>query len=268
MHRAVLQAKGVEGMYLPVQVTGSDLHSAVRGLAVLGFRGANVTIPHKEHVLSMLDGVSGDARALGAVNTLVIEQERAEQPRVFGHNTDHLGFRFALERAGFHVRGTRAIVVGAGGAARAAVFGLVRGGASEVVIMARRSEQAEQIIRDLETPATCLRQCEFDPNRLTQEAGDSALLVHATPIGMWPRIHESIWPEPRPIPSNLTVFDLVYTPLATKLTVLAQASGASTVSGLEMLIYQGAHSFRLWTGSEAPIEAMRTAARSALEERT
>lgn len=268
MQCAALEAKDLDGIYVSVQVGAADLQSAVRGLAVLGFRGANITLPYKETILPMLDSVSDDAGALGAVNTLVIDRDGAGQARILGHNTDHLGFLAALDQAGCPLRGSKALVAGAGGAARAAVFGLIRARAAEVVILARRPTQAEKIVRDFATSDTRLRLSRLESRELMAESETASLLVHATPTGMWPDIHDSIWPDACPMPADLTVFDLVYSPADTKLSRQARVSGARIVSGLEMLVRQGAHSFRLWTHEEAPIEVMRNAARSAIEERT
>jgi len=266
MQSAALAAKGLDGIYIPIQVGVSNLDSAVRGLAALGFRGANITLPHKETILPMLDAISDDARDLGAVNTIVIDRDGAGASRVVGHNTDHLGVVYALKEAGHSIRGSRAIVIGAGGAARAAVFGLIRSQANEIVILARRADQGARIVRELGSSGTHLRVRRFDAENLIRESERATLLIHATPIGMWPKTSNSVWPDLRPIPSHLTVFDVVYTPTTTKLMLQAKASGVPIVSGLEMLVCQAAQSFLLWTDREAPVGAMRDAAHRALEE--
>ncbi len=266
MQSAALTAKNLDGIYLPIQVGSSDLRSAVRGLAALGFRGANITLPHKETILPMLDAISDDARTLGAVNTIVIDRDSAGVSRIVGHNTDHLGVVYALEKAGHSIRGSQAIVIGAGGAARAAVFGLIRSQADEIVILARRADQGARIVRALGSAGTRLRVRRFDTENLIRESERATLLIHATPIGMRPKTNDSVWPDLRPIPPHLTVFDVVYTPTQTKLVLQAKASGVPIVSGLEMLIRQAAQSFLLWTDREAPVGAMRDAAHRALEE--
>ncbi len=266
MQSAALAARDLDGIYIPIQVGAPDLRSAVRGLAALGFRGANITLPHKETILPMLDAISDEARALGAVNTIVIDRDDAGASRVAGYNTDHLGVVCALEKAGHSIRGSRAIVIGAGGAARAAVFGLIRSQADEILILARRVGQGDRIVRELGSSGTHLRVRRFNAENLIRESERATLLVHATPIGMWPETNDSIWPDFRPIPPHLTVFDVVYTPTETKLVLQAKASGVRIVSGLEMLICQAAQSFLLWTDREAPVGAMRDAAHRALEE--
>ncbi|MGQ9585972.1 MAG: shikimate dehydrogenase [Anaerolineae bacterium] len=269
MHNAAFQALGLDWCYVPLPVQPAALPEAVAGLRALGLRGANVTIPHKEAVIPLLDELQPEARALGAVNTLVV----AEDGRLTGHNTDVLGVRAVLERAGCSLSGQQALVLGAGGAARAAAFALLEGGAT-VQVLARRPSQAEALVRDLGQafPQGRISAGPLTPETLVKMAREAHLLVQATPVGMWPHGDDSLWPEGRPVPPHLWVFDLVYRPAQTRLLRQAQASrgeaclAPTLIEGTWMLIHQAAASFRLWTGVEPPLEVMAVACQQALAE--
>lgn len=259
MHNAAFAALNMNWLYLPLPVPPQRVKAAVSGLATLGFRGANVTIPHKRAVLSALSSLTPQAEALGGVNTLLIGQ--GEEPTIVGANTDAAGFLTALAGAGFDVAGTRALVVGAGGAARAVVYALVENGVRAVVILNRSIERAQKLVEQFRGKAqqAQLRAMVSNGQNLISLSEDSDLLVNATPVGMWPNVDRSIWPAQTPIPSHLVVFDLVYNPHQTRLLQQARAAGARAISGLEMLIQQGARSFELWTNRPAPIDVMREA---------
>ncbi len=257
MHNAAFAALGLNYRYLPLPVRAEYLEEAMAGLRALGFVGANVTVPHKEAVMGYLDEVSPEARAIGAVNTIVLKEER-----LVGHNTDGLGFIAALREGGFRIRGRRAIVLGAGGAARAVVYALVTAGA-EVVVFNRTLSRAKALAHSLSPhlpPTHAIIVLPLIKEALAQHASSAHLLVNATPLGMWPEVETSPWPERLPFPPHLTVFDLVYNPRKTALLRVAQAAGAKAISGLGMLVHQGAEAFCLWTGEDPPIEVMYQAA--------
>lgn len=261
MHNAAFAALGLDWCYVPLPAPPEALRDAVRGLRALGLRGANVTVPHKEAIIPLVDEVAPEAQAIGAVNTLLVR----EDGRLAGHNTDVLGVRASLEEAGCPVTGRCALVLGAGGAARAAAYALLQAGA-EVRVLARRPAQAEALARDMVQafPKGRISPGLLSPETLLRAAGEAHLLVHATPVGMWPHGDESLWPEERPVPPHLWVFDLVYRPAETRLLRQAQAGGARTIRGAWMLIHQAAASFRLWTGVEPPLKVMAEACRAAL----
>jgi shikimate dehydrogenase len=280
MHNAAFNALGLNWRYVPLPVAPGQVAAAVRGLSALGLRGANVTVPHKLAVMPTLDVVVPDARALGAVNTIVAERDKEGNVELSGHNTDAAGFTGALRESGFDPEGTAAVVVGAGGAARAVVFGLLEAGAGEVLVLNRTLERADDLVSDLGgsgtapgkspdrrptlPPSAALQALPLTPDTLVECARAADLLVNATSVGMWPHVDNSIWPDDVPVPSGLTVFDLVYNPLETKLLRQARRSGARGVGGLGMLVHQGALSFEMWTGVEPPAEAMRTACERSL----
>jgi len=268
MHNAAFEDLGMNWRYLPLPVPPGQVETAVRGLAALGFRGANVTLPHKRAVISVLDSIDPHAAALGAVNTLVVGRRAGKGAVVGGYNTDDQGFVGALRRGGFSPgNGDKAIVVGAGGAARAIVHGLLQSGSGEVLVLNRSLERARSLVSDLgQTPgeAARLHALPLSAETLVASVQAAELLVNATPTGMWPDVEDSIWPAGTPIPAHLTVFDLVYNPLETRLLQQARESGARALDGLEMLVRQGALSFELWTGRPAPIDVMRAACVRAL----
>jgi shikimate dehydrogenase len=263
MHNAAFAALGLNWRYVPLPVPPDALKAAVEGLAALGFRGANVTVPHKEAVLPLLHAHTPGVEATGAANTLVVEEEEAFHLR--GHNTDGQGGLDALRRGGFRPEGRRAVVVGAGGAARAVVHILLTAGVQEIVVLNRTAERGRRLLADLAPEASETRALELRPPALVEAARAADLLVNATPVGMWPRTDASIWPAAVPIPAHLTVFDLVYVPRETRLLAQARAAGAAPIGGLDMLVGQGARAFELWTGESAPVEVMRAACERALE---
>lgn len=274
MHNAAFDALGLNWRYVPLPVQPGQVESAVRGLRDLGFRGANVTVPHKQAVMPVLNAVSPEAQALGAVNTLVIGPHTDETLAIAGYNTDHTGFVGALRDGGFEpADGGKAVVVGAGGAARAVVFGLLSSGSGEIVVLNRTLERAQALIRDLSrehSTTSRLRALPLTPQSLIESSRASDLLVNATTQGMWPHVDRSIWPDEAPLPSHLTVFDLVYTPLETRLLQQARRSNARPIDGLGMLVQQGAIAFEMWTG-RGPVQEiaglMRPVCESALGSR-
>jgi len=265
MQNAAFDAYGLNWRYVPLPVVPGQIKAGLEGLAALGFRGANVTVPHKRAVLPALTAVSPDAEALGAVNTIVVEGSGTEAQVMRGHNTDAAGFIGALREGGFDPEGASVLVVGAGGGARAVVFGLAQAGAREVMILNRSLERATTLLSDLRPHAPSVLRAEpLGREHLIERARCVDLLVNATPVGMVGQEHRSIWPDRAPLPSRLTVFDLVYNPLETKLLGQARRAGADAVDGLGMLVRQGALAFEMWTGQEAPIEVMRSAGERAL----
>jgi shikimate dehydrogenase len=261
MHNAAFDALGLNWRYVPLPVRPGQVEAAVRGLAALGFRGANVTVPHKRAVIPALKGLAPGAEALGAVNTLVVARDSGGAPTIHGHNTDAGGFVAALRQGGFEPEGACTVVVGAGGAARAVVFGLLDAGAQSVVVLNRTVERARRLVADL-GPGDRLRARPLTSETLLEGARVADLLVNATTVGMWPEVMGTIWSVDAPVPAHLTVFDLVYNPLETRLLRQARRAGARGIDGLGMLVHQGALAFELWTGRPAPIEVMTGACRA------
>jgi shikimate dehydrogenase len=257
MQNAAFRALGLAWHYDLLPVPPGQVGDLLAGLAARGYKGANVTVPHKQAVLPFLARIEGAARAIGAVNTLVHEEEGGWA----GHNTDAAGFLAALREAGFEPAGASALVLGAGGAARAVVHALSSAGC-RVAIHNRTPERAARLAEEMAPaggrPPRAISLHEFEPDAVD-------LLVNATSLGMGAQAGASAWPEPLPLPARWTVYDLVYKPAETPFLSRAREAGATAVGGLGMLVHQGALAFELWTGQPAPLEVMRAAARRALE---
>ena len=239
----------------------------VRGPSILG---ANVTVPHKEAVVSSMDELDDLALEIGAVNTIVNRGGRLK-----GHNTDAGGFLRALGReGGFDPAGKGAVLLGAGGVARAASFALARAGVKSLVITDIIEEKAHELVSDLERsldrgrePAPNIRALSPDAPQFEEALSGCDLLVNCTPVGMKHSAGEGESPlEARLIPKRALVYDVVYNPIETPLLADAKRAGASTLGGLAMLVYQGAAAFELWTGREAPLDIMMETATKALEQ--
>ena len=260
IHNTAFAAVGLNWRYVPLPVCPERLREAVQGLRALGFAGCNVTVPHKQAVIACLDEVTDQARAIGAVNTIVVQSDGS----LVGHNTDVAGFMRALTEGGFRAEGKRAVIMGAGGAARAVAYGLASAGAA-LVILNRTPVHTASLMADLaqQFPTLSLRPAPLTLASLKQETNRADLVVNATSMGMWPDVEGSPWPDALKMPSAVVVFDLVYNPLETKLMRQARAAGAQAMGGLEMLIYQGAAAWELWTAREAPVPVMAAAARAA-----
>ena len=232
MHNAAFDALELNWRYVPLPVPPGQVEAAVRGLAALGFRGANVTVPHKQAVLPVLGSVGPSARELGAVNTLVFGRRADETPIISGHNTDDKGFVGALRQGGYEPEdGGDAVVVGAGGAARAAVFGLLWSGSEKITVLNRSLERAQALVLDLGSRhgwSSRLRALPLTPETLVESTRAADLVVNATTVGMWPHVNSSVWLDDVPVPSFLTVFDLVYNPLETRLLRQARQSDVLT----------------------------------------
>ncbi len=246
IHNAAFAATRLDWMYVAFPVRPGAAVAAVRGMRALGLRGLNVTMPHKQDVIPALDELAPEAERSGAVNTIVADGER-----LVGTNTDGSGFlRFLEQDAGVTAKGLRAVVVGAGGSARAVALALADAGA-EVTVAARRVEKAEEIAT--RAPGA-LRAVELVPGTV---AKDADLIVNATPVG---RDGESVPIDPGSLEDRHLVVDLVYRPETTPLVRSARAIGAKAFNGIGMLVHQAALSFEIWTGVVAPVDAMRAAA--------
>jgi shikimate dehydrogenase len=264
MHNAAFRALGLDWRYLAFPVPPERLGEAVAGLRALGLKGANFTVPHKEALLRWVDELTPAARAIGAANTLSV----AADGRLSAHNTDAAGFLRALGEAGFDPAGCRAVVLGAGGAARAVVYALAGAGA-QLTLLNRTPERAVQLAREFAgvNARATLVGAALEEEALRQAARVANLVVNTTTLGMWPRVETTPWPDALPFPRQALLYDLVYTPRPTQLMTQARAGGATAVDGLGMLVHQGAEAFTLWTGTEAPMAVMRAAAETALAAR-
>ncbi|MFP7753963.1 shikimate dehydrogenase [Thermodesulfobacteriota bacterium B35] len=246
MHNAAFAATGINGVYVAMDV--EDAGRAVTALRELGFVGVSVTVPHKEAVMAHVDEIDPVARRIGAVNTLLFYRHPDDgQVVVRGFNTDWQGANLALAEK-IRLAGSRVLVLGAGGAARAVGFGLVEAGA-RVVISNRTEARGKDLAESLG--------CRFTaPDRLHEVEAD--VLVNTTPVGMVPHA-DGLPIDPDLLPRFSLVMDIVYAPLETRLLREAAAAGCEVIDGLAMLQYQGAVQFKIWTGVRPPVDVMRRA---------
>jgi len=251
MHNAAFAALGLsDWSYELLPIPPDILKLGLRQLRDHGFVGVNVTVPHKQVVMPLVKA-DERARAVGAVNTIDFRDNRAT-------NTDIAGLIDDLKAHGVELANTNVLVLGAGGAARAAVYGLVMEGAN-IGIINRTVEKAQQLIDDLGVDARVM------------SFGDTEdwyvdLIVNCTSVGMWPQVAECPWPDSVPFPEGVTVYDMVYRPEQTRLLDKAEAHGGRAIGGLGMLVRQGAAAFEIWMGVKAPVEVMLEAAREELRQ--
>ncbi len=238
------------------------LDAEVRRLRGDEYLGANVTVPHKEQVFDLLDEIDPWAESVGAVNTIVRDQDD-----LVGYNTDAYGFiRSLKETAGFRLHGSTVLLIGAGGAARAAAFGLAKEGIRHLVIANRTVARGETLAEAVAHTIPHVEAIPLRPQDVARTTPNPDLIVNATSIGMDYDGSQGLSPlTGELIPARALVYDMVYNPPDTPLLKEARKAGAETLGGLWMLIYQGAAAFELWTDEEAPVRVMASAAERALK---
>lgn len=261
--QAALDALDLPHKYESWPTPPEGLETRITGLRAPTVLGANVTIPYKEAVVPLLDGCDELVRKVGAVNTIV-----NSKGQIFGHNTDVEGAMRALrDEAGFHAGGKRAVIAGAGGAARAVVVGLMEAKAASVIVINRTYSRAAKLVEDL-SPLAEETELKALPDIFTSWQSSAVgcdLLVNCTSVGSVGTGETGESPVPsEAIHAGALVCDIIYRPLETPLMRTAKSCGARVLGGLPMLIYQGSASFTLWTGREAPVEVMFKAAEKAL----
>jgi shikimate dehydrogenase len=238
MHNAAFGEMNIHGRYIPFCV--ENIEDAVRGIRGLNIRGVSVTIPFKQTVMEYLDEIDDEALKIGAVNTIV-----NRGGRLTGHNTDWHGITLTLREA-MAIEGKTFVILGAGGTARAALFGIMREGGSPVIVN-RTREKGEQLGKEWGCPFYTLEEA----GKITADC-----LINTTSVGMAPDSDRS--PIPREFLAGYRcVMDVIYNPLKTKLLLDAEDTGCTVLSGLDMLVHQGAEQLKLWTGREPPRDLMR-----------
>ncbi len=263
MHNAAFAALGLDWRYVPLPVDPAQpgaVGDAVRGVRAMGLRGINVTVPHKQAVLPFLDRIEPAAHAMRAVNTIIVQPDGS----LTGDNTDAPGFVADLRAHGVEPAGRRVLVLGAGGSARAIVYGLAEAGAAQITVANRSAERAATLLADLRPFLGSTRLAIVSLPDGVPGADDADLIVNCTSLGMTPRADTTPWPAGLTFRPDQTVYDLVYNPADTLLLRQTQADGAHAIGGLGMLIWQGALAFRHWTGQMPPVNVMRTAAEAHL----
>ncbi|HLE74730.1 MAG TPA: shikimate dehydrogenase [Candidatus Bathyarchaeia archaeon] len=254
MHNAAFNHLKLDFVFLAFRVKAAELEDAMRGMRGLGIHGLNVTMPHKTAVIKYLDEVDSTVKFLGSVNTIL-----NDDGRLLGFNTDGVGALRALRDNGVNLNGKKLLLLGAGGAAKAVAYALAKE-VGELCVLNRATEKAKELAEALSRAfGRKVVGDALSSSALQRNLRDADVLINATSVGMHPNINQSLV-APQWLKPDLTVMDIVYNPLETKLVKDAKAVGAQVVSGVEMLLYQGAASFEIWTGLSAPIEVMRKAA--------
>lgn len=267
LHQAALAALGWTGSYdlfaIPPDRFENSLVDLLDAMRIGKIHGLNVTLPYKRRILPHLEQIAEEAQGAGAVNTIVFNHGQ-----LVGYNTDVPGFMADLMRLGWlqelTLKQSCALVLGAGGAGRAVIFSLLRAG-FWIKLVARRSEQAREVKSDFMTLNTALGEkievYGWTSSEFRRALKDVGVVVNCTPLGMWPHVESSPWPDEVPLPEEVRLYDLVYRPPHTAFLRLAERHGNPRANGLGMLIEQAALSFELWTGVKAPRESMRQAIR-------
>jgi len=243
VHNPAFKEKKLDFIFLALEIDSGQvkkLTDAMRAMKL--FRGLAITMPHKLEAMKCVDKLDETAKKIGAINTIV-----NENGKLLGYNTDYYGAMVALKEA-TPVKGKKAVLVGAGGAARAIAFGLKDEGAQEVVILNRTIEKAKALAKEADCRAGSL-------NEMEKALKEADILVQSTSIGLSPNENKSIVPKEF-LKKDLVVFDVVHKPLKTRLLREAEAIGCKTVPGYKMFLHQGARQFELWTGKKAPLEFM------------
>lgn len=261
LHNTAFKELGMACKYEAFDIELTSLGAALRNFKTLDFSGLNVTIPYKELVRPLLDGIDEQAKRIGAVNTILLKEGKA-----IGYNTDIHGAAKSLEPYTNELKGNHALVLGAGGAARAVVYALTHYfDLTTVTIINRSQQRAQNFLKDLRH-GTLTRLRTFSSSRplLKEAVEEAALIINATPIGMFPNVNESPLGADIEFRKDQIVMDLIYRPLQTAMLKKAHKAGARTISGLEMFLYQGAQAFELWTGTTMPLPKVRKVIEKAL----
>lgn len=250
MHNEAFKTLGLDYVYVPFNVSPDNLKSAIEGANSLNIQGLNVTIPHKINVIKYLKELDPIAELIGAVNTIDFKNLK-------GYNTDGIGCIKAIEEV-TEIKDKNIVVAGAGGAARAIVFYLAKYGAEEVDILNRNLKKAENLANDLLASKLISNVNSSDISEISKFISDADILIDTTPIGLHPNVSDEPIVKAEDIHEELVVNDIVYNPNETALLKEAIKANAKVVYGIKMLLYQGAESFKIWTGSEAPIDVMES----------
>ncbi|MER2013351.1 MAG: shikimate dehydrogenase [Methanobrevibacter sp.] len=251
MHNAAFAKLGLDYAYVAFDVNPDDLKSAVDGAKSLNIKGFNVTIPHKIEVMQYLDELDEVARLIGAVNTIDFKNLK-------GYNTDGIGAVRAIEEV-TSIKDKNVVVAGAGGASRAISFYLAKFGAGSMTILNRNANKAHNLADDV-LKSDLIGDVGADSiSEIDSYLKDADILVDTTPLGMDPHINDEPIAKSDVMHDGLVVFDAVYNPNETVLLKEAIKAGAKPVYGIKMLLYQGAESFKIWTGRDAPIDVMQDA---------
>ena len=262
MYKAAFEAAGfVNYNYIPLQVHTGKLFMAVEAIKGLDFRGVNVTIPHKTTIMNYLDAVDSDALVIGAVNTVV-----NDGGMLTGYNTDVAGFLAALAEANFLPEDCHAVVLGAGGAARAILWGLCKRRAEFITIGARNLQKAQALAKDFMNQGA-VEAFDWLSDEFKEMLQTADILINTTPLGMFPNVDDMPPIDLKLLPEGAFVYDIIYNPAETKLLKTAKELGFPTLNGLSMLLLQGKEAYRLYTGQIPDMEVMERTLKETLSKK-
>ncbi|MBE6502895.1 MAG: shikimate dehydrogenase [Methanobrevibacter sp.] len=248
MHNAAFKALNLDYTYVAFDVNPADLKTAINGAKSLNIKGFNVTIPHKINVINYLNTLDDIAKLIGAVNTIDFKNLK-------GYNTDGIGAIKAIEEID-SVKNKNIVIAGAGGASRAISFYLAKYGADKITILNRNIDKAKNLANDI-LNSNLIEDIKTDSiSQINDYLNDSNILINTTPVGMSPNINDKPIATADNMHEDLIVFDAVYNPNETVLLKEAIKANAKPVYGIKMLLYQGAESFKIWTGQNPPIDVM------------
>lgn len=256
MHNAAFRALDMDYAYVAFDVEPSNLKSAIEGAKSLNIKGFNVTIPHKIEVMQYLDEIDEVAGLIGAVNTIDFKDMK-------GYNTDGIGAVKAIEEV-TPIKNMNVVIAGAGGASRAISFYIAKYGAESITILNRNTEKAQHLAGDVSGSDFIDEVSSDSISQIGNYLENADILINTTPVGMHPNVDAKPIANASDMHEDMTVFDAVYNPNETVLIKEAIKAGAKPVYGIKMLLYQGAESFKIWTGRDAPVSEMERALRKTL----
>jgi shikimate dehydrogenase len=263
MHNIAFEMAKQNYIYLPFDVPAASLKDAIRGMIALGIKGFNVTIPLKEKIVPLLKDVSDEASIVGAVNTIINDDGNLR-----GYNTDVYGILESLNPYREELTGQNVVVIGAGGAARSAIYCLIRNFKVGSITIVNRTEQIGESLKEYFASKMLyseIKSLPLFPPDLIGTFRDAKLIINTTSMGMFPEVDDSATTVKDSFMKGQIVFDVVYNPVKTKLLKLAESQGATIITGLKMFVEQGAKSYELWTGEKMPVEKVYKALESYLE---
>lgn len=256
MHNSQIKSLGLDAIYIPLLIDPKDLKDGILGMRALNIKGFNVTIPHKEAIMPLLDEIEPSAKAIGAVNTVIRDGNR-----LIGTNTDCSGFTSSLKEKNIVINHKKILVLGAGGAARAIVYGLCEENAQMICVANRSISRAKALIEDF-SQFGMLEACTLENAMKETEKYD--MIVNTTSVGMYPNVSDNPLPNVK-FKSDAVVVDIIYNPSMTALLQWAQKSGCQVINGLGMFVHQGAIAFSRWTGMNPNLFEMEAVVKKCLE---
>jgi shikimate dehydrogenase len=254
IHNVGFEINKLDYIYLPFDIPPANLKNAIKGIVALNVKGFNVTIPHKEKIMEFMSNISEEASIVGSINTVV-----NEMGKLSGYNTDVTGILETLSPYKKELSGETVSIIGSGGAARAVIYTLIRHFKPKKIYLINRTEQRAESLKNyfkakMKFDGFSIK--ELFPPGLVPVLKDSKLIINSTPVGMYPENDDAVTTLDDSFVKEQIIFDLVYNPVRTKLLQIAGGKGAITLDGLNMLVYQAAGAFKLWTGENLPIEKL------------